>query len=898
MRARPIASLLAAWFAASPGTLSKTLLRTSSRTLLAAASGALFAGLYAAFFTTSFPAAGLGGQVAAAPSAQSQKPRFAQSERLDKLVRDVSRAALDRFGKGGLAPDKLAVTLIDLTDRANPAWASYRGQDPAYPASVVKLFYLVAAHHGMETGELKTTPELERALHDMIVDSSDDATHYVVDVLSGTTGGPELDEAALKEWMDKRNVVNRYFASLGYERINANQKTWGEGPYGRERQGFGPNFEYRNKLTTAAAARLLFEIITGSASTPARCRAMISLLRRDPYTRSAGSDPDDQATQYAGKSLPPGAQLYSKAGWTSSTRHDVAYIRLPNGSEYILAVFTVDNTKQADIIPFVSGKVAEEFSRAPVQADLVLINGRIWTGIPAHPLAQALAARGERIIAAGTNDEIRALCGAKTQVIDLQGRLAVPGFIDDHTHFVNGGFQLLSVNLRDARTPAEFAERIGAQARKLGAGRWITGGDWDHELWPGGPLPTRELIDRLTPNNPVFVSRLDGHMALANSVVLRMAKVARDTADPPGGTIVRDPKTGEATGVLKDAAMNLVWPLIPDPSEQDYAEALDAAMQEAARVGVTSIQDITLWPHYEVYRRFRDADRLTVRIYARTPLASWRQQADLIARQGRGDDWLRPGGLKAFMDGSLGSTTALFFEPFSDAPNTSGLMADDNIPEGVMRKNIKEADRAGLQCSVHAIGDRANNLLLNYFEEVARDNGPRDRRFRIEHAQHLLASDIGRFARLGVIPSVQPYHAIDDGRWAEKRIGPERIKTTYPFRSLLDAGATLVFGSDWTVAPLSPILGIHAAVTRETADGRNPRGWVPEQKISVEEAVRAYTSSCAYAEFAERDKGTLEPGRLADITVLSQDIFHIPVDDIQKTTVIYTIVGGRIVFRH
>jgi predicted amidohydrolase YtcJ len=400
----------------------------------------------------------------------------------------------------------------------------------------------------------------------------------------------------------------------------------------------------------------------------------------------------------------------------------------------------------------------------------------------------------------------------------------------------------------------------------------------------------------VTPNNPVFVSRFDGHMALANSVALRLAKVTRDTQDPPGGTIVRDPKTGEPTGVLKDAAMSLVSAVIPDPSDKDYDNALTAAMREAARVGVTSIQDITLWPHYDVYKRFRDANRLTVRVYARTPMSSWKQQADMVARHGVGDEWLRFGGLKAFMDGSLGSTTALFFEPFSDAPNTAGLMADDNIPEGVMKKNIKDADKAGLQCSVHAIGDKANDLLLNYFEEVEKENGPRDRRFRIEHAQHLIAADIPRFAKLGVIPSVQPYHAIDDGRWAEKRIGPTRIKTTYPFRSLLDAGAKVTFGSDWTVAPLSPILGIHAAVTRETLDGRNPHGWIPEQKITVEEAVRAYTSSCAYAEFAERDKGTLEAGKLADITVLSQDIFRIPADDIQKTTVVYTIVGGRIVF--
>ncbi|HSO73540.1 MAG TPA: amidohydrolase [Blastocatellia bacterium] len=556
----------------------------------------------------------------------------------------------------------------------------------------------------------------------------------------------------------------------------------------------------------------------------------------------------------------------------------------------------VDNGRQADIIPFVSRLIADPSNHAPPAADLALVNGRVWTGNKSQPWAEALASRRERIIAAGSNDEIKKLIDSRTKVIDLQGKLAAPGFIDDHTHFINGGFQLLSVDLRDAATQEEFARRIKAYADKRGANRWITGGDWDHELWPGGPLPSKELVDRYTPSNPVFVSRLDGHMALANSVTLRLAKITRETIDPPGGTIVRDPKTGEPTGVLKDAAMNLVWPLAPDPSDAEYDEALVAAMKEAARVGVTSVQDITAWSHYAVYKRFREASRLTVRIYARTPMSQWKRQADLVARYGKGDDWLRLGGLKAFIDGSLGSTTALFFEPFTDAAHTAGLMADDNIPEGTLKKNIKDADKAGLQCSIHAIGDKANNLTLNYVEEVARENGARDRRFRIEHAQHLLASDIARFSKLGVIPSVQPYHAIDDGRWAEKRIGPVRIKTTYPFRALLDAGAMLVFGSDWSVAPLSPILGIHAAVTRATIDGRNPRGWVPEQKISVEEALRAYTTSAAYAEFGEKQKGILEAGWLADVVVFSKDIFRINPDEIQKTTVAYTIVGGRVVF--
>jgi predicted amidohydrolase YtcJ len=569
---------------------------------------------------------------------------------------------------------------------------------------------------------------------------------------------------------------------------------------------------------------------------------------------------------------------------------------LPNAAEYMLAVFTVDNSKQADIIPFVSQMVADDFSHTPPAAELAIINGRVWTGNKSQPWAEAAASRGERIIAVGSNAEIKRRVDSKTRVIDLQGKLALPGFIDDHTHFVEGGSHLLSVDLRDAASPEEFARRIRDYAARLTAGRWITGGDWDHERWPGAPLPAKEMIDRYTPGNPVFVSRLDGHMALANSEALRLAAITKETKAPPGGTIVRDSKTGEPTGILKDDAQDAVYRVIPAASEGQRDAALKASLAEAARVGVTSIQDITPWNDYEAYRKFRDAGRLTVRVYARTPMSQWKRQADLIARQGVGDDWLRLGGLKAFMDGSLGSTTALFFEPFNDAPNSAGLMVDDNIPEGKLKRNIKDADKAGLQCSIHAIGDKANNILLNYFEEVLKENPPRDRRFRVEHAQHLLPADIARFAKLGVIASMQPYHAIDDGRWAEKRIGPVRIKSSYVFRSLLDSGATLVFGSDWFVAPLSPLLGIHAAVTRQTIDGRNPTGWLPEQKITVEEAVRAYTSSGAYAEFAEKNKGTIEAGKLADVVVLSQDIFRIDPNQIQKTSVVYTIVGGRVVY--
>lgn len=539
---------------------------------------------------------------------------------------------------------------------------------------------------------------------------------------------------------------------------------------------------------------------------------------------------------------------------------------------------------------------SDEIPLTSPAADLALVNGRLWTGNKSQPISEALASRGGRIVAIGSTEDIKKLIDSNTRVIDLEGKLALPGFIDSHTHFIEAGFHLLSVDLRDASTPEEFAQRIGNHSSKLAVGRWLTGGDWDHERWPGAALPTKELIDDVTPNNPVFLSRLDGHMGLANSLALELAGITSETNDPPGGTIVRDPKTGEPTGVLKDDAQNLVYRVFPERTDAERDEALTASLAEAARFGVTSIQDITPWQDYDTYKRFRAAERLTVRVYARTPMSQWKRQADIVATQGAGDEWLRLGGLKAFMDGSLGSTTALFFEPFNDAPNTSGLMIDDNIPEGKLKQNIKDADRAGLQCSVHAIGDRANNIALNYFEEVAKENGIRDRRFRIEHAQHLIPADVARFGKLGVIASMQPYHAVDDGRWANRRLGPVRAKSSYVFRSLLDGGATLAFGSDWYVAPLSPILGIHAAVTRQTIDGKNPGGWIPEQKITVEEAVRAYTASAAYAEFGEKNKGSLEIGKLADVVVLSRNIFEIDPDEIQNTKVIHTIVGGKVVF--
>ena len=531
-----------------------------------------------------------------------------------------------------------------------------------------------------------------------------------------------------------------------------------------------------------------------------------------------------------------------------------------------------------------------------VAADIIIVNGTVHTLDPLNPSVQAVAILSNRIIATGTDKDVKTLAGPRTRIIDAKKQLVLPGFNDAHVHFLGGGFQLSSVNLRDANTPEEFAARIAQFAAKLPAGRWITGGDWDHQRWTDPKLPTRDLIDRFTPNTPVFVSRLDGHMALANSVALRLAGVTRETMDPPGGLIVRDPKTGEPTGILKDAAMSFVWKVVPEAGLEEKLNAGRAASEHAATLGVTSVQDVSAGSDVGIYQTLLDRGELKTRIYAVSPLPAWERLARTGVRAHFGSEMLRVGGLKGFSDGSLGSTTALFFEPYEDAPNTSGLAGDEMFPEGAMLNRVRDADRAGLQVMIHAIGDRANDFVLAMFEQVARENGDRDRRFRIEHAQHLRRQDIPRFSRDKVIASMQPYHAIDDGRWAEKRIGRDRATTTYAFRSLLDSGVTLALGTDWTVAPLDPMQTLYAAVTRRTLDGKNLNGWIPEQKITIEEAVRAYTIGSAYAEFQESVKGTITPGKLADLVILSRNIFKIDPKEIEKVTVVMTVMDGRVVY--
>ncbi len=539
--------------------------------------------------------------------------------------------------------------------------------------------------------------------------------------------------------------------------------------------------------------------------------------------------------------------------------------------------------------------VATGCSSAPdVPADIILLGGSVWTGVPGAGIAQAVAVKGGFVQAVGADRDVRALRGPETEVIDLGGRMVLPGFIDSHTHFLPGGFQLSSVDLRDAATPAEFARRVGEFARALPPGTWITGGDWDHEMW-GGELPRREWIDSVTLQHPVLVSRLDGHMALANSLALELAGVSMATRVPFGGEVVYDAATRRPTGILKDEAMGLVSRVIPDPSADEMDRALDAAVQHALSQGVTQTHHMGTWADLEALRRAREAGRLKMRVYAAVPIATWERLREYVEANGRGDDRLWWGGLKGFVDGSLGSTTAWFYEPYADEPGTSGLLTTDTAS---LRRWIQAGDEAGFQIIVHAIGDRANDWLLDVYAETAATNGPRDRRFRIEHAQHLSDEAISRFAAQQVIPAMQPYHAIDDGRWAAKRIGPERLQTTYAFRSLLDAGTLPAFGSDWTVAPMDVRMGLYGAVTRRTLDDANPGGWVPEQRISLEEALAAYTYGSARAAFMEEKVGRLEPGRYADLVVLSGDLFRMDPVELPGVRVEMTIVEGEIVYRN
>lgn len=538
------------------------------------------------------------------------------------------------------------------------------------------------------------------------------------------------------------------------------------------------------------------------------------------------------------------------------------------------------------------------FAQTKPAADLIISNAKIWTGDKAQPIAEAVAILGERIVAVGPKADVDGWRGPNTKSIDAHGKLLLPGFNDSHVHFAEGGRQLDAVQLNDATSAQEFVRRIGERAKKTPKGEWILNGDWDETKWNPSELPTKEMIDPVTGDTPVFVSRYDGHMSLANSAAIKLAGVTAATPDPPGGQIVRDAK-GNPTGAFKDAAESLVDKVIPPPNHEQRVRAIKRALAHAASLGVTSVQHMSAdYADIAAYAELLDRGELTTRIYA-APLITGgaADQAKIGIRHAFGSPYLRIGAVKGFADGSLGSRTAYFFEPFSDQPDNRGLLAGDMHPLSAMRDRMMTADAAGIQLCTHAIGDAAISTILDLYSEVVKAHGEADRRMRIEHAQHMAAKDFDRFAELHVIASMQPYHAIDDGRWAEARIGHDRASRTYAFRTFLNHGVRLAFGTDWDVAPLNPMLGVYAAVTRATLDGKNPNGWFPEQKLTVVEAVEAYTMGSAYAEFQEKEKGSITPGKLADMVLLSDDIFSIDPVKIRDVKALITIVGGRIVWQ-
>jgi predicted amidohydrolase YtcJ len=550
----------------------------------------------------------------------------------------------------------------------------------------------------------------------------------------------------------------------------------------------------------------------------------------------------------------------------------------------------------AVVLSYVLGCGLGVLGQTKPAADLIIQNAHIWTVDPSLPEAEAVAVLGDRIVAVGSNQQVDAWRGPQTRVVDAAGKRLLPGFNDAHVHFTDGGSQLDNVELNDATSPQEFARRIRDRAAKTTKGEWVLGGDWDETKWNPTELPTKELIDAATPETPVAVNRYDGHMVLANSLALKLAGITAQTPDPAGGVIVRD-KQGNPTGALKDAAEDLLFKAVPPPSHDQRRHAIERALEHAASLGVTSVQHMN--PDYAdiaIYSELLDEGKLTTRIYAAPLITQVDDQVKIGIQRAFGGPYLRIGAVKAYSDGSLGSTTAYFFEPYSDQHGNRGLLSDEMHPLSLMQDRMMRADAAGLQICTHAIGDAGISAILDIYAEIEKEHGSRDRRWRIEHSQHIAEKDFDRYAQLHVIASVQPYHAIDDGRWAKGRIGHDRASRTYAFRTLLNHGVRLAFGTDWDVAPLNPMLTLYAATTRSTLDGKNPDGWFPEQKLTIKEAIEAYTMGSAYAEFQEKEKGSITPGKLADMVLLSDDVLSIDPVKIRDVKVLKTWVGGKLTY--
>ncbi len=554
------------------------------------------------------------------------------------------------------------------------------------------------------------------------------------------------------------------------------------------------------------------------------------------------------------------------------------------------------------LLPFVFSALAAAF-HAKITAGqksattTYYTHGRIYTNDPAQPWAEALAISEGKITCIGKMDHVLLDCGGGqegVETVNLRGQFVMPGFNDAHVHLGKAASDGLAVPLAGVPSAEEMQKLVIAAVAQHKEGEWITGSGWDQNVWPDKRFPNRQQLDAVSPRNPAILTHVSGHLAVANSLALRSAEIDKHTPNPPGGEIEHD-ALGEPTGMLKeDAAMSLVKVRIPDPTPEQRRKGIELVLKNVAMNGVTSVQDYSEWADFQVYQQLKEEGKLSVRITEWLPFtSSFDDLQNMRAQGGTKDSWLKTGALKAFTDGALGSRTAAMLEPYSDDPSTTGILTMD--PEKLTAMAIQR-DKAGFQLAFHAIGDRANRIALDVFEAVAKANGPRDRRDRIEHAQVVAPMDFARFAELHVIASMQPSHQTSDMRWAEDRIGRERIIGAYAWATMLKGGVPLAFGTDHPVEPISAFRGLYACVTRERPDGGPRNGWEPQEKISLTDCIRAYTSGSAYAQFEEGKKGELKPGEYADFIILSNDLTKVPPAQFTKTRVLRTVVGGRTVY--
>ncbi|GAB4140104.1 MAG: amidohydrolase [Ignavibacteriales bacterium] len=521
------------------------------------------------------------------------------------------------------------------------------------------------------------------------------------------------------------------------------------------------------------------------------------------------------------------------------------------------------------------------------------INGKIFTADDKNKWAEAIVTECNRIKFVGTTGNAKKFIDNETEVFDLMNHLVLPGFIDSHAHLVLGGFYLQGIDLSNAKSKTEFREIFKSFLTKKNQG-WIQGGNWNHQQFEKVELPTKEWIDDITANVPVFVHRMDYHMALANSAAMNLAGITKSTPNPIGGEIEKD-ANGEPTGILKDKAMDLVYKILPEPDSTEFQSAIETALKETAKFGITTVHDISYKSHFAEYQKTLNNGKLNCRIYSIMPIENHEHLIKSEISCPFGNEKLRIGAMKAFADGSLGSSTAYFFQPYEDDKQNCGL-AMEILQNGKLKKWAEKCDENNLQLVIHAIGDKAISEVIDIYQQINSRKQQKDRRFRIEHAQHMHPKDFRRLNENKIIVSAQPYHLYDDGSWAVNKIGDERLKTTYAFKSFIKNGIKLCFGSDWPVSTLNPIEGIYAAVTRQTSDGKNPNGLVPEEKLTVEEAIKCYTINAAFACFDEKNSGSIECGKYADFIVLDCDVFNTQPEKIKDVKVRMTIFDGEIIY--